>query len=633
MAFTQFTNLDFNTLRSQIKDYLRANSNFTDFDFEGSNFSTLIDLLAYNSYITSFNTNMAVNESFIDSATLRENVVSLARNIGYVPRSKRASIATVSFNVNVATLKSKTVTLSAGVVALGAAQNGNYIFSIPEDITVNVDNFGIASFNNIKIYEGSYLTKTFSIDASQPNQKFIIPNANVDSSTIRVFIHTTVVEEYKQYSNIINVDKNSKIFLLQEVADEKYQILFGDNILGKKPTSGSSAVVTYIITNGKNANGASNFTFSGTLSDNNANAITSGISLLTTIQSSQNGDDIEPTDSVKYLGPRVYSTQYRAVTANDYKGLITYLFPNVESVNAYGGDELTPPQYGKVLISIKPRNGSFLSQFTKDDIKRQLKQYTVAGIEQEIIDLKYLYIESQINVYYNKSMASNVLDLQSKVYNTIKTYAASSELNNFGGRFKYSKLISSIDNTSSAITSNITTIKIRRNLQPILNVPTNYEICYGNAFHLKKTSDNGFGFNIRSSGFTIKNVADTLYLTDRPIDNQKGAIVYFKLVNNLPVIVDNNAGTVYYNSRSNTSNGGEIFLNPVIFTSSINVEGIQIEAIPESNDVISVRDIYLQLNIPNITVNMIADTLSSGENISGTQYAVSSSYVNGYYTR
>ena len=295
MAFTQFTNLDFNTLRSQIKDYLRANSNFTDFDFEGSNFSTLIDLLAYNSYITSFNTNMAVNESFIDSATLRDNVVSLARNIGYVPRSKRASIATVSFNVNVGALKSKTVTLSAGVVALGAAQNGNYIFSIPEDITINVDDFGIATFNNIKIYEGSYLTKTFLIDSSQPNQKFIIPNPNVDSSTIKVIVHTTIAEEYKQYSNILNVNKDSKIFLIQEVADEKYQILFGDDILGKKPVSGSSIVISYIVTNGKNANGASNFTFSGVLNDNNGNSITSGISLLTTIQSSQNGDDIFTT--------------------------------------------------------------------------------------------------------------------------------------------------------------------------------------------------------------------------------------------------------------------------------------------------------------------------------------------------
>ena len=626
MAFNQFTNLDFNSLRSQIKDYLRSNSNFTDFDFEGSNFSTLIDLLAYNSYINSFNTNMAVNESFIDSATLRENVVSLARNIGYVPRSKRSSTAKVSFSANVTTLKSKTVTLKSGIVALGAAQNGNYIFSIPEDVTVNVDDNGIAYFDDIVIYEGSYLTKTFVVDSSQPNQKFIIPNANVDTSTIRTFVNTNIVEEYKQYLNIFNVNSNSKIFLIQEVADEKYQILFGDNILGKTPISGSSIFITYIVTNGSSANGASNFTFSGILVDNNGASITSGISLLTTTQSSQNGDEIESTESVKYLGPRVYSSQYRAVTANDYKGLITYLFPNVESVNAYGGDELDPPQYGKVLISIKPRNGSFLSEITKQDIKKQLKQYAIAGIEQEIIDLKYLYIESQINVYYNKGMVSNIFDLQSKVYNAIKTYAASSEVNNFGGRFKYSKLVSLIDNTSSAITSNITTIKIRRNLQVKLNSLVNYEICYGNSFHLKKTSDNGYGYNIRSSGFTIKNVADTLYLTDVPINNQTGTIVYFKLVENIPVITDNKAGTVDYKR-------GEIKLNPVIFTSSQNAEGIQIEALPESNDVISVKDIYLELNIPNIVVNMIEDTLSSGQNISGTQYAVSSSYVNGYYTR
>ena len=388
MSFNQFTNLDFNDLRTQIKDYLRSNSNFTDFDFEGSNFSVLIDVLAYNSYITAYNTNMQANEAFLDSATLRENVVSHARNIGYVPRSKRASKAKISFSVNTQSNNSRTVTLKAGSVALGAVQDGNYIFSIPSDVTVPVNNLKEAIFNNLDIYEGSYLTKQYTIDYSQSNQKFIIPNSNVDTSTIRVTTTGATTEVYSLYENIINVDKTSKLFLIQEIEDEKYQILFGDNLIGKKPENGSVINISYIVTNGKSADGSANFTFSGNIKDNNTTNITSGISLITTLVSSENGDDIETIDSIKYLAPRVYASQYRAVTANDYRGLIPYLYSNVDSVTAYGGDELTPPQYGKVFISIKPRNGNFLSEITKNEIKKKLKQYSIAGIKPEIIDLK-----------------------------------------------------------------------------------------------------------------------------------------------------------------------------------------------------------------------------------------------------
>jgi len=263
MSFNQFTNLDFQDLRTQIKDYLRANSNFTDFDFEGSNFSVLIDVLAYNSYITSFNTNMTVNESFLDSATLRENVVSLARNIGYVPRSRRASKARVSFSVNTSGfLDVKSVTLKAGVIGLGAIESGNYVFSIPEDITVTVDAAGYAYFTDIELWEGTFLTKSFIVDSSQPDQKFVIPNPSVDTTSIRVFVTDLANEEYNQYSNILNIDANSKIFLVQEVEDEKYELLFGDNVFGKRPASGSSIFVSYILTNGKAGNGCANFNFS-----------------------------------------------------------------------------------------------------------------------------------------------------------------------------------------------------------------------------------------------------------------------------------------------------------------------------------------------------------------------------------
>jgi hypothetical protein len=627
MSFNQFTNLDFSDLRSQIKDYLRANSNFTDFDFEGSNFSTLIDVLAYNSYITAYNTNMAVNESFLDSATLRENVVSLARNIGYIPRSKRAPRAKINFTVDTTGRDSRTVVLKAGVVALGAVEGGNYIFSLPEDKTVPVDNAGLATFSGVELFEGAFLKKNFVVDNSQPNQRFILPNPNIDTSTIRVYATNTTTEEYKLYTNIFDLQKESKVFLIQEIEDEQYEILFGDDIIGKKPISGTSITVTYVTTNGKDADGASNFTFSGVLRDNNNTLVTSGVSLITTVQSAENGDDIEPIDSIKYLGPRVYASQYRAVTANDYKGLIPYLFPNVDSVTAYGGDELDPPEYGKVFISIKPRRGKYLSQLTKETIKKQLKQYSVAGIKPEIIDLKYLFIELDANVYYDKSSTSDVLNLQSSVINTLKSYGDSYEINNFGGRFKYSKVVSLIDNTSDSITSNITKIKIRRDLQPAYNKLSTYEICFGNKFYVKKNNlSDGRGYNIKSSGFTIDGVDGTIYLSDVPTTETTGTIFFFRLENNVPAIVKNNAGVVNYEK-------GEIILDVVNITSSVNPDGIQIQAVPDSNDIIALKDIYLELSMPNTVVNMIEDTITSGENTSATDYITTSSYVNGAYTR
>jgi hypothetical protein len=626
MSFNNFTNLDFNDLRTQIKDYLRSNSNFTDFDFEGSNFSSLIDVLAYNSYITAFNTNMVVNESFIDSATLRENVVSLARNIGYVPRSKRASTAKVSFTVNTIGLNSKTVTLKAGIVALGAVENGNYIFSIPEDITVVVDNNGYANFTGIDICEGSYLTKTYTVDKSQTNQKFVIPNAGVDSSTIRVQVSSVITEKYESYSNIFKVNKNSKLFLTQEIDDEKYEILFGDGIIGKKPISGNTIFISYIITNGKEANGAANFTFSGILTDNNNYSVTNNISLLTTTQPSENGDDIESIDSVKYLGPRVYASQYRAVTANDYKGLIPYIFPNIDTVTAYGGDEMDPPEYGKVFISIKPRNGKYISQITKDNIKKELRQYSIAGIKPEIIDLKYMYVELDTTVYYDKSTTIDPNNLQLRVVKTLESYSNSTELNSFGGRFKYSKVSSLIDNTSTSITSNITKIKIRRDLQPEYDKLATYEICFGNQFHIKKLNSDGRGYNIKSTGFTVKDISGTLYMSDVPKTDKTGIIFFFKMVDGLPVIVNNNAGTVDYMR-------GEIKLTTLVFTTSISTAGIEIEAIPESNDVLALKDIYLELDTTKLNVSVVEDVITSGENTSATQYAVTSSYVNGNYTR
>lgn len=622
MSFNQFTNLDFGDLRTQIKDYLRANSNFTDFDFEGSNFSTLIDILAYNSYLTAYNTNMAVNEVFLDSASLRENVVSLARNIGYLPRSKRSSKAKVTFSVDMSQTNARTVKIFAGQVALGAVTNGNYIFSIPEDITTPVDSNGKALFSNLEIYEGVYLTSTFIVNSDQTNQKFILPNTNIDTSTIRVKVIDEVEEVYTAYNNILNINSNSRIFLIQEIADEKYEILFGDNILGKRPNNGSRVEVSYIVTNGSSGNGASNFTFSGRLTDNNLFDVTSGISLLVTESPSQNGDEIESIDSIKYLAPRIYASQFRAVTSNDYKGLIPYIYPNVDSVTAYGGEELDPPEYGKVFISIKPRNGTFLSEITKQDIIRNLKQYSIAGIRPEIIDLSYLYVEIDSTIYYNVNASTRPELVRTKVLNTLTTYANSSDVNNFGGRFKYSKVVSLIDNSDKSITSNITKVKMRRDLIPALNTFATYEICFGNKIHIKKD-----GYSVKSTGFTINGVSDIIYMADIQVSENTGKIFFFKLENNVPVLVKNTAGSVDYER-------GEILLDVVNITSSSLSNGfIEIQSIPESNDVIGLKDLYLQVDVQNSVVNMIEDTISSGENISATQYVATSSYLNGKKVR
>ena len=624
MSFNQFTNLDFQSLRAQIKDYLRVNSDFADFDFEGSNFSTLIDLLAYNSYITAYNTNMAVNECFLDSATLRENVVSLARNIGYVPRSARSAQATVNFSVDLGTNDTKIVTLKAGQVALGIQQGSNYIFSIPDDFVATTGVNNIAAFDNLKIYEGIYLEKTFQIDNSQPNQRFILPNANIDTTSIRVTVQSTTNEIYSLYNNILQVDSTSKLFLIQEIEDEKYEILFGDGIIGKKPPAGAIIRVTYIVTNGKLGNGARNFSFVGILRDDTDLTITSGMSVLTTTQKSENGDNIEDVSTIKYLAPRIYSSQYRAVTANDYTGIIPFVYPNVDSVTAYGGEELDPPEYGKVFISIKPKDGSFLSQITKDDISRQLKQYSIAGIKPEIIDLKYLYVEVDTTVYYNTNATSEVSSLLTSVTKTLTTYSNSSDINSFGGRFKYSKVIGLIDDSARGITSNITRVKMRRDILPELNTFATYELCYGNAFY-----DQPNGYGIRSTGFTVSGIDGTLYLGDIPTAGTTvGKLVFFKLVNNLPLIVKNDAGTVDYVH-------GEINLDVVNITGASLATGvIEVEAIPDSNDVIALKDLYLQLNVPNSTVNALPDVISSGENTSATAYVKTSSYASEtIYTR
>ena len=624
MPFTKFTNLDFDQIKTSIKDYLRANSTFTDFDFEGSNFSVLIDTLAYNTYITAFNSNMIVNESFLDSATVRENVVSLARNIGYVPRSRTSSKAQVSFNV-FTTTDTSIVTLKAGLVCVGSIDNTSYTFSIPDNISSNVVN-GIASFNNIDIYQGTFLTKQFVVDGSL-DQRFILNNSFIDTSTISVYVKgindSGLGFEYSSVDNILEVNSTSKIYLLQEVQDEKYELLFGDGLIGTKLENNSVITVNYIVTDGEEGNGASSFSFAGSITPN----IQTGSVSVITNQSSQNGSEIESIDSVKYFAPRIYSSQYRAVTSRDYEAIIKKIYPDTESVAVIGGEELDPPEFGTVSISIKPKNGTFVSDFNKQQIKNKLKQYSISGINQEIIDLKVLYVEIDSSIYYNYSQVSAVESLKTKVINSLTEYSKSVDLNSFGGRFKYSKVLQIIDNTDTSITSNITKIKIRRDLKALINQFAQYELCFGNKFHI-----NSGGFNIKSTGFKISADPDTVYLTDVPnSDGKTGIISVVKpLSDGTTRIVAKSAGTVDYMK-------GEIKLGTInIISTSKENNIIEIQAFPESNDVLGLRDLYLNFTISKSTINMVRDVIASGDEISGTLFAkdyYTSSYSNGNLIR
>jgi len=620
MPFTKFTNLDFDQIKTSIKDYLRANSDFTDFDFEGSNFSVLIDTLAYNTYITAFNSNMVVNESFLDSATLRENIVSLARNIGYVPRSKTAAKTTVSFTVNTSTSASQLI-LKAGLVCVGAVDNTQYTFSAPGDITANIVN-DQASFTNIELYQGTYLTKEFIVNNSQ-DQRFILNNPNIDTSTIRVKIGT---REYKQVNNIITVNKDSEIYLLQEVADEKYELLFGDGIIGKKLETGTKITVTYIVTEGATGNGPSLFSYAGTTTDSNGTLISPTASVsVTTTQSASGGGDIEPISSIKYFAPRIYSSQYRAVTTRDYEAIVQQVYPSTESVSVVGGEELEPPQFGKVIISIKPKNGYSISDFAKNQILNDLKQYTVSGVKQEIIDLKLLFVEIDSDVFYDSSKVSDIASTRTKIISSLTQHASSIDMNKFGGRFKYSKILQLIDNVDSSITSNITRVKMRRNMNCITNTFAQYEICFGNRFH--KTLDKS---NIKSTGFKIAGESETVYFLDTPSANSEiGVLSIVKptLDPDTYEVVKKSIGTVDYLR-------GEIIINTInIISTDLPDNVVEIQAIPESNDVIGLKDLYLVFDVSKSTINMVKDTIASGEQISGVNFPVKSSYSNGTITR
>ena len=647
MPFTQFTSLDFNDIKAQIKDFLRSNSNFTDFDFEGSNFSVLIDTLAYNTYINAFNANLVANESFLDSATIRENVVSLARNIGYVPRSKTAATATIKIDdIDLGATNDSTprfITLRSGLVCVGNQDNTTYRFSIPDNISssrvIDIGGTSFAQFDDdITIYEGTFLRRVYKVDTSQ-DQRYIIDSPNIDSSTLRVYVAGTadsnIGRKYKKIDNILNIDKNSEIYLCQEIQDEKYEILFGDGLFGRKLESGQTITATYIVTDGEEGNGPSNFSFQGTFSKDNGSFFTpSDTVTISTVSNAANGAEVENAASIKYFAPRLYSAQYRAVTPRDYEAIITDIFPKTESVAVVGGEELDPPQFGKVQISIKPKNGTFVSDFDKTQIKNNLKRYAVAGINNEIVDLKILYVELNTNVYYNPAQVGSDADLKTNILSSLNTYSKNVEINKFGGRFKYSKINQLIDRVDNAITSNITKVIIRRDLKALLNQFAQYELCFGNRFNI-----NPSGYNIKSTSFNINGTSDVAYLTDVPNKDAAGNLdgsmrgtisIVTKNDKDQETVLVKDAGGVDYKK-------GEIILNSVNITSTERDNDlIEVQAFPESNDVVGLKDLYVSFDTSNTTINMVKDVIASGEDLSGVVFTrdyFTSSYPNGVLER
>ena len=643
MPFTQFTNLDFEQIKVQIKNYLRSNSNFSDFDFEGSNFSVLIDTLAYNTYINAFQANLVANESFLDSATIRENVVSLARNIGYVPRSKTAAIATINIgDINVGTTNDSTprfLTLRSGLVCVGNSENTTYRFSIPDEITssrvIDIGGTSFAQFDDpISVYEGTLLQRVFAVDTST-DQRFIIDSPNIDSSTLRVFVKGVsdvgLGRKYSMVDNILNLTKTSEIYLAQDVQDEKYEILFGDGLFGKKLENSSIITARYIVTDGETGNGPSNFSFQGSFTKSDGTLFTPSDNItVTTVTNASNGAEVEDVSSIKYFAPRLYSAQYRAVTPRDYEAIIQTIFPQTESVAVVGGEELDPPKFGQVQISIKPKNGTYVSDFDKLQIKNKLKNYAIAGINSQIVDLKILYVEVNSTIYYNPAQVASSVNLRTSIISSLNQYSNNVEINKFGGRFKYSKLNTLIDRVDNGITSNITKIIIRRDMKALLNQFAQYELCFGNQFNI-----NPAGFNIKSTGFTISGSNEIAYITDVPNKDAAGNLdgsmkgtlsVVFKNEKNEQRVLIKEAGIVDYKK-------GEVIMNTINITSTTTQNNIvEIQAFPESNDIVGLKDLYLSFDVSKSTINMFKDVIASGEDVSGVVFTrdyYTSSYSNG----
>ena len=594
MPYTQLNNLDFAEIKTALKDYMRAQSDFTDYDFEASALSQLLDVLAYNTYYTAFNANMVVNEMFLDSATLRDNVVALAKQLGYTPRSITSPKSNIGFTVTFPTTAPATLELKAGTGFVTNYDGTLYRYVSLKNVKVPVIN-NVATFSDVTLNEGSYVVSTYTFDGSLKEQKFKIQNSAADLSTLIVRVYesanSSIYEEYKRSDNLLTVGEDDKVFFISEVDDEQYELFFGDGVLGKKLLDGNVIEVSYVLTKGPESNGAKSFTFSGVFLDENSLKVTVpfAVNNIVADSPSQGGSKIESIETIKYNAPKFYSSQNRAVTSNDYAAIVRNLYPSIADIIVFGGEDQVPPEYGKVFLAVKPSEANALSSATKKDLSDQLKKYTIASVKPVFVDPSLLFIEINSKIYFDGSK-TNMLpaEIAAKVSTGVSEYLETSDTEKFNGKFRYSKFIGVIDGSDRAISSNITEVTLRKDFYAQINASAYYEICYQNEF--LKDCD---GPVVTSTGMTVfEHPNYTSYLEDRD-----GKIVLYRLdsLTGDKILLNDSVGDIDYKH-------GEIKLYDfTILKGTFSDNRIELRVKPANNDVEVKREVYLDVDISKST--------------------------------
>jgi hypothetical protein len=590
MPYTQVANLDFNDIKTALIEYLRANSDFTDYDFEGSAISTLLDTLAYNTYYTAFNTNMVVNELFIDSATLRDNVVAIAKQLGYRPKSATAPVAYVSFTATYGNQTNDTeLLLKKGTGFIANYDNTIYQYVTLDDAKGQVSN-GVATFTSVPVYEGTQVVNTFTVNTALKSQRFILDNQNIDTNTISVRVFPSggsFSEPYLVADNILSVDGDSKIFFLDEIEDERYEIILGDGVLGRKLENGSRVEVSYMTTNGPASNGVKTFIFSGVLENAQGVSPTNITVNITGSVASSGGEDIESTAKIKFNAPKSYGAQDRAVTAQDYAAIVREIYPSTSDIIIFGGEDQVPPEYGKVFIVLKPNDAAFLTSLTKQQIIENLKKYVVASVEPVIVDPSILYVELTSKIYYNSQATDKTpAQIRDEVIGSVQSYLDTSDTEKFNGKFRYSKVVGVIDDTDRVINSNLTTVMMRKDFYPLLNSTSYYEICFQNSFD--EDCDEPV---LSSTAFRVTEYPNfDVYIEDR-----SGKIVLYRLdsVTGEKVVLDSDIGDIDY------VNGELKMYSLTIIKGSFFDNRISVKVKPLSNDIKAFREVYLDVDVAN----------------------------------
>ena len=606
---------DFDAIKSNLKSFLQGQTSFQDYDFEGSSLNILLDILSYNTHYLAYLANMSTNELYLDSADIRNNIVSLAKMIGYTPSSPRAPMASIDIQLNNATGTS--VTMSKGTVFTTTVDNTSYQYVTNSDITITPSS-GIYKFSSVPIYEGSLVTFKYTVDVNDVDQKFIIPNANADTSTLLVKIQNsstdTTTNTYSLAGGYNSVDANSKVYFIQEGQDGKYEVYFGDGINGKALADGNIVILEYIVTNKDVSNSASSFSLSGNIG---------GFSdvTITTISSSQGGAEAETDESIKHNAPLQYAAQDRAVTTSDYETLVQTIYPNALSVSAWGGEDDETPRYGIVKIGVKAASGSTLTETTKADIVNKLKPYNVASVKPEIVDPETTSVLLTSTVKYDSKSTTKSSDtLKSEITTAVTNYNTNT-LQKFDSVYRHSKLTGLIDDVDTSILSNITTIKIRKNFTPTLSSSTKYDIYFRNdLFNPHSGHNKSAGGILSSTGFKVTG-SDLEQFLD---DDGNGNVRRYYLSSGIRTYANETQGTIDYST-------GQITLNSLNIASISNIRGatstvVELTVTPNSNDVVPVRDQIVEIDIANSTINVTADTFVGGSADAGVGYTTTSSY-------